>query len=68
MRYETYKKLANATLGKVKADLVLRNCRIVDVFTGEIVESGIAVKDGTILGVSKSYQGKTIYSISMLFD
>ena len=48
MKYETYKKLANATLGKVKADLVLRNCRIVDVFTGEIVESGIAVKDGTI--------------------
>ncbi|MBQ6388247.1 MAG: adenine deaminase [Mogibacterium sp.] len=58
MKYETYKRLANATLGKVKADLVFRNCNIVDVFTGEIVKSGIAVKDGIILGVSKSYQGK----------
>ena len=58
MKYETYKKLAPATLGKVKADLVFKNCKVVDVFTGEIVESGIAVKDGTILGVSKSYRGK----------
>ena len=58
MKYETYKKLANATLGKVKADLLFKNCKIVDVFTGEIVESCVAVKDGIILGVSKSYQGK----------
>ena len=54
MKYETYKKLARATLGEVKADLVFKNCKVVDVFTGEIVESGIAVKDGIILGVSKS--------------
>ncbi|MCQ2567046.1 MAG: adenine deaminase [Mogibacterium sp.] len=58
MKYETYKKLAGATLGKVKADLVFKNCKIVDVFTGEVVESCVAVKDGTILGVSKSYEGK----------
>ena len=58
MKYETYKKLARATLGEVKADLVFKNCKVVDVFTGEIVESGIAVKDGIILGVSKSYRGK----------
>ena len=58
MKLETYKRLAGATLGKVKADLLLKNCKIVDVFTGEIVESCVAVKDGIILGVSKSYQGK----------
>ena len=58
VKYETYKKLAAATLGKVKADLVFKNCRVVDVFTGEIVESCVAVKDGIILGVSKSYRGK----------
>ena len=58
MKYEDYKKLAPATLGKVKADLLFKNCKIVDVFTGEIVESCVAVKDGIILGVSKSYQGK----------
>ena len=29
-----------------------------DVFTGEIVESNVAVKDGLIAGVSRSYRGK----------
>ena len=58
MRYEQYKKLSKVTLGKAKADLVLKNCRLVDVFTGEIVRSSIAVKDGLIAGVSKSYHGK----------
>ena len=48
----------SATLGKSKADLLFKNCKLVDVFTGEIVESNIAVKDGIILGVSDSYYGK----------
>lgn len=58
MKYELYKKLAPAALGKVKADIVFRNCKIVDVFTGEVVESAIGVKDGIILGVSRTVQGK----------
>ena len=44
MEYTQYKKLANVTLGKQKADLVLKNLKLVDVFTGEIVESNVAVK------------------------
>ena len=52
MDYTQYKKLANVTLGKQKADLVLKNLKLVDVFTGEIVESNVAVKDGLIAGVS----------------
>ena len=51
MEYTQYKKLANVTLGKQKADLVLKNLKLVDVFTGEIVESNVAVKDGLIAGV-----------------
>ena len=58
MEYTQYKKLANVTLGKQKADLVLKNLKLVDVFTGEIVESNVAVKDGLIAGVSRSYRGK----------
>lgn len=58
MKYETYKKLAPAALGKVKADTIFKNCKIVDVFTGEVVAGNIGVKDGIILGVSKSMQGK----------
>lgn len=58
MKYEVYKKLAPAALGKVKADTIFKNCKIVDVFTGEVVESNIGIKDGIILGVSKSMQGR----------
>lgn len=58
MRYEEYRKLSKVTLGKARADLVLKNARIVDVFTGEIVKSSIAIKDGLIAGVSKRYRGK----------
>lgn len=58
MRYDEFKKISKVTLGKAKADLVLRNARIVDVFTGEIVKSSIAIKDGLIAGVSKRYRGK----------
>ena len=50
--------MVNSTLGKAKADILFKNCKVVDVFTGEIVEADVAVKDGIILGVSSSYQGK----------
>ena len=58
MKYEIYKKLAPAALGKGKADIVFENCKTVDVFTGEIVKGNIAIKDGVILGVSRSVKGK----------
>lgn len=58
MKYELYKKLAPAALGKVKADIIFKNCKIVDVFTGEVVEGNVGVKDGIIIGVSKSISGR----------
>ncbi len=58
MRYEEYLKLSKATLGETKADVVFKNGKIIDVFTGEIIESSVAIKDGIIIGVSRSYQGK----------
>ena len=58
LNYETFKKLAPAALGKVKADVIFKNCNIVDVFTGEVVEGNIGVKDGIIIGVSRSLQGR----------
>ncbi len=58
MRHDMYKKLAPAALGRVKSDIIFKNCKIVDVFTGEIVESNVCVKDGVIVGVSRSIRGK----------
>lgn len=44
---------------KEKADLVIRNGKIVNVFTGEIMYGDIAVVDGIIAGIG-IYQGKEI--------
>ena len=51
------KELIDVAAGKVKADLVIKNCRYVDVFNGTVSGGDIAVKDGYIAGVG-NYQGK----------
>lgn len=58
MRIEQYRKLSKVVLGQAPADLVLTNARIVDVFTGEIVESSVGITDGLFAGVSKQYHGR----------
>jgi adenine deaminase len=42
--------------GRKKAELVLKNCRIVNVFTSEIIEGDIAIEGGKIAGIGK-YDG-----------
>lgn len=43
--------------GDAPADLVLRNLRIVNVFTGELEEEDVAVADGRIAGIGQGYEG-----------
>ncbi len=43
--------------GRKKADLVLKNCNIVNVFTSEIIKGDIAILDGLIAAVG-SYSGE----------
>ena len=57
MDYALYQKISKVTLGKQPADLVLKNLKLVDVFTGEIVESNVAVMDGLLAGVARRYRG-----------
>ncbi|MFV0362678.1 MAG: adenine deaminase [Suipraeoptans sp.] len=52
-----YKKLSEITRGIKKADLCLKNARIINVFTEEIITGDIAIKDGTIVGIGQ-YDGK----------
>lgn len=42
---------------QLAADLVIKNARIVNVFTGEIMDGDVAITDGVIAGIG-SYQGK----------
>ena len=42
--------------GDEPADLVLRNGRLINVFTGEIIEADVAVAGDTIIGVGPGYE------------
>ena len=51
-------KIIRVAKGEENADLVLKNAKVVNVFSEEIYESDIAVCDGIIAGVAKGYKGK----------
>ncbi len=42
--------LLKAALGQEKADLLITNCRLVNVLSGEIHPANVAIKDGIVLG------------------
>ena len=50
-------KLIDVAAGRKKADLVLKNAKIVDVFQVKILIGDIAISDGYIAGIGGSYQG-----------
>jgi adenine deaminase len=45
--------------GRESADTVIKNGKIIDVFTGDIIEGDIAIVDGFFAGIG-SYEGKTV--------
>ena len=44
-------KLINVAAGRQNADLVLRNCRIVDVYSARLLCGDIAISGGFIAGI-----------------
>ncbi len=44
--------------GDEPAELVLRNGRVINVYTAEIIEADIAIADGLIVGVGRGYEGR----------
>lgn len=53
------KEIIDAAAGRIKCDLVFKNCRIVDVFSHIIVDGSLGVKDGVIVGIG-DYNGERI--------
>lgn len=70
---ESLKKLIDVAVGRVLADVVIKNCKVVNVFSGEIQEGNIAISDGQIAGMG-DYEGKEVidaegrYAIPGLID
>lgn len=59
--------------GKERAELVLKNLKIVNVFSHEIIEGDIAIEDGKIVGIGnydgrKEIDGKGLYASPGLID
>ena len=50
-------KLIQVAAGQIPADLVIKNCKVVDVYTASIIEGDIAICDDKIAGVGH-YQGR----------
>ncbi len=44
------KTLINSSMGREKADLAIRNARVIDVYNQDIFEASVYVKDGYIIG------------------
>jgi adenine deaminase len=49
--------LIKASSGEISCDLVLKNGHIVDVFSGEVIEVSLAIKNGYIIGYGDDYIG-----------
>lgn len=54
---KNYATLADAAMGKKKAELVFKNAKVLNVFSGRILEADVAVEDGIIVGVG-SFDGE----------
>ncbi|MBN2605666.1 MAG: adenine deaminase [Bacilli bacterium] len=63
MKSIQYAKIAH---GDMKADLVLKNCQIVNVFSGEIEQGDIAITDGIIMGIG-AYKGEVEFDVKNKF-
>ena len=59
MQKDALKKLIDTAAGRVPADVVIKNCRIVDVFSGKIREGDIAICEDQIAGIG-AYEGKQV--------
>ncbi len=64
---EVYRDLISVALGKEKADLLIKNCQIVDVVTGEIFDGSIAVKHDRIAVLGENVQAKSVFDAKGMY-
>jgi adenine deaminase len=54
---DSFRRKITAAAKKTKADLVIKNGKIIDVFNGEVIEETVAITDGVIVGIGE-YEGE----------
>lgn len=60
MNKDEFKALIDSASGKTPCDLLLKNGKIIDVFSGETLEETLAVKNGYFVGYGDSYEGEEV--------
>ncbi len=55
---KTYTRLIDCAAGRIPADLVLKNTKIIHVYTRDIVPGNVAIIDGHIAGIGDNYAGR----------
>lgn len=56
---ESLKKMIDVAMGRIPADVVVKNCKVINVYSGEITEGDIAISEGKIAGIG-TYEGKEV--------
>ena len=56
----TLTRMIMAGQGKIAADLVIKNVRMLDVVTGAVTQTDIAIVDDRIVGTHAEYEGKAV--------
>lgn len=59
MKSSKTKKLIDVATGRKKADLVIQNCNVINVFSQEIINGKLAISDGVFIGIG-DYEGKEV--------
>lgn len=59
MERRELKRLIDVAAGRIPADTVIKNCRVIDVYNGSIIEGDIAICDKIIAGIG-SYEGENV--------
>ena len=59
MEKRLLKKLIDIAAGRMPADLVIKNCKVVDVYSGTMTDGDIAICEDLIAGVGK-YEGLSV--------
>ena len=62
-KIQRMKQRAVLASGKQEVSLVLKNCKIINVFNGKIIDSDLAIDHGKIIGIG-NYKGKTIIDMA----
>ena len=63
----TLKEIIKYSRGEKKADLLLKNGRIINVFTGEVIQADVAVAHDIIVGIGKGYSAFETIDVSGKF-